>query len=447
MKARDTSNNIERAPRSYLRCPDCGSPFSEASEGRWRLSSEQRTLRCIEHGHRSGVADAVADLLNPKYAEVLELLEESPKAKPGAVEEATDWLRRTLQLSSGLTPVRQGDRVLQGLLSDVSGLLTSARDMRLSGEDVNEVYALLAGRAMARGYRKHVADPAGASMEAVNYEKYEDILLRNVVEQALSQSEALALIELGSGPGRILHQYGSTMSKTRHACEVYRRIGPLLYQPSHLKGHERLRLVLGVDFAREMLESASKWLAQNKLGDLVEGGRLAQVRATVRNVPIDFDGPDWSKTTRVACILFQTIGNQLSRNLQVEMLKSARRAIGDRGIVFVSAFNGESFAEQGRPYYESIEGSIGAIWALDERSVLTKRGVFSRWLFPEEFRKLLADADMADAQLLTEQRLATFPDFGGYIDIKSQERYKRRALIGVYARGVDFDLGGIAATA
>jgi hypothetical protein len=434
------------APRSYLRCPECGGVFSGAAEGRWRVAREQRTLRCVDHDHHFNVTNAVADLLNPKYREVLEYLEGSQVVKSGAVDEATEWLRRTLVPTAKLAPVRHGDRVLQRLLGEVSGLLACAREMRLSTADVNEVYAILAGRAMAGGYRRHVADPARASMEAVNYEKYEDILLRGVVEQTLAQSEAVGLIELGSGPGRILHQYGSTMSATRHACEVYRRIGPRLYQPHNLKGHERLRLVLGVDFAREMLESASKWLVQDKLGDLVEDGRLAQIRATVRDLPIDFAGPEWSGVTRVACILFQTIGNQLSRELQLRMLESAVRAVGDRGVVFVSAFNGESFPEQGRPYYDSIEGSIGALWAVDERSVLTKRGVFSRWLFPQEFRQLLTDAGMETADVLTEESLATFPDFNAYIDIRSQERYKRRALIGVYARGVNLDLAGLGAS-
>lgn len=350
------------------------------------------------------------------------------------------WLIDTLDMETSIPLISPTDRVLQRLLSQVAALLALAREMRLDADDVREVYAILAGEAMSGGYRRHVADPARASMEAVNYEKYEDILLRRVMSSALAQSEAVALIELGSGPGRLLHQYGSTISSHRDACQVYRRLGPQLYRPSRLPEHDRLRLVLGVDFADDMLQSASKWLVQDKLGDLVVSGRIAQVRATVREVPLAFPSPEWDGTTRIACILFQTLGNQLSRELQVEMLRSARRCIGERGVVFVSVFNAQSFEEQGRQYYESIEGSVGPVWAFDKRSFLSKVGVYSRWLFPEELRDLMADAGMSDAAVLTGETLKAFPDYDPYIDVARQDRYKRRALIGVYSRGLAVDV-------
>ncbi len=397
-------------------------------------------LRCVEHGHRFTVRNAVADLLRPKYAEVLERLKDKPTRRANDEATATAWLLDTLAMESRIPPTGSSDRILKRLLSQVAALLALAREMRLDADDVREVYAILAGEAMAAGYWRHVADPARASMEAVNYEKYEDILLRKVMSSALAQSDAVALLELGSGPGRLLHQYGSTISSRRDACQVYRRLGPKLYRPSSLPDHDRLRLVLGVDFADDMLQSASKWLVQDKLGDLIVEGRIAQVRATVRDLPFAFSSPEWDGTTRVACILFQTLGNQLSRDLQVEMLRAANLCIGERGVVFVSVFNAQSFDEQGRQYYESIEGSVGPAWAFDDRSFLSKFGVYSRWLFPEELRDLMADADMGDASVLTGETLRLFPEYESYIDVARQDRYKRRALIGVYARGLDVEV-------
>jgi hypothetical protein len=432
--------DLHLVSRSYLRCPDCGSAFSDEANRAWRTSRDEKMLRCLAHGHRFGVRSAVADLLQPRYTEVLERLKSASKtAKPTDIKEATLWLSDALDMELRLPPTSQ-DRTLRRLLVMVSTLRHLVREMGLTEDDIREVYAILAAEAMAGGYREHVADPARASLEAVNYEKYEDILLRKVLTSALSQSQSVALIELGSGPGRLLHQYGSTLSTTPGACEYYRRLAPKLYQPDSLPLHERLKLLLGVDFSRDMLLSASKWLVQDSLGDLVESGRIAQMRATVRDVPLDFAGSEWRETSKVACILFQTLGNQLGHPLQVAMLRSARECIGDRGVVFVSVFNAESFSEQGQSYYESIEGSVGGMWGISDRAFLSNRGVYSRWLYPDELKTLFADAGMADAKVLDEHNLASFPEFSDYIDAASQERYKRRALVGVYARGISVDV-------
>jgi hypothetical protein len=427
-------------PHDYLCCPECGSFFSSESDSAWPVSARgYKTIRCALHSHGFSVRAGTADLLKPRYAEVLERLAQTRSAKPTDVEVATEWLAETLKLTPN-TPAAGRDRALRRLLARVASLLHIARDMGLSDDDVCEVYAILAAQAMAAGYREHVADPAHASLEAVNFEKYEDILFRKVMESALQASDAVALIELGSGPGRLLHQYGSTISTTKGASEMYRRYEREMYRPDSLRHHERLRLLLGVDFSQDMLRSASRWLVQERLADLIESGRLAQVRATVRELPIDFDTPEWHGVTRVACILFQTLGNQLSRSLQIAMLESAKRCVGDSGVVFVSVFNAESFAKQGQQYYESIEGSVGGIWGLGERAFLSDRGVYSRWLFPAEMSDLMEAAGMHDAVVLDERELVSFPKLASYIDVASQESYKRRALVGLYSPSLKIKL-------
>jgi hypothetical protein len=85
------------------------------------------------------------------------------------------------------------------------------------------------------------------------------------------------------------------------------------------------------------------------------------------------------------------------------MLRSALECIGDKGIVFVSVFNAQSFGEQGQSYYENIEGSVGGIWGISDRAFLSDRGVYSRWLFPDELEKLFAEAGMGKAEIMDER--------------------------------------------
>jgi uncharacterized protein YbaR (Trm112 family) len=425
---------------SYLSCPACHTRFVADNKSARMLAHEHGSLQCV-NGHSFAIKNSVPNLLAPRYSKIIKTLtaQDARPASPRDVESATAWLSDVLAMDLSTSRVSPGDRALRRLLSQLAKLLDGAGAEGLSDDDVREVCSILSSEAMSPGYRRHVADPARASMEAVNYEKYEDILLRNVLNDCLAGGENVAMIELGSGPGRLLHQYGSTLSQDDKACVLYRRLGPQLYLPSSLPEGSGLKLLLGVDFAQDMLESAARWFRQDRLGDLVEKGTISQVRATVRDLPVAF-GAEWDGTTRVACILFQTLGNQIGRTLQLEMLRVAREVIGKRGVVFLSVFNAESFAEQGASYYGSIKGSVGVPWAWGSRSFLSKRGVYSQWFHPAEVRSLFEDAGMSSAQILDERALRVFPEYESYIDTRSQERYKRRALIGVYACGVDIDV-------
>lgn len=427
---------------SYLTCPECGSPLSYERPLPARSSlNERRILRCDQRNHRFPEQLAVPHLLAPRYSRIVRRITKDPNGKHAHdMEAAADWLSRALELDLSAPGTPWSDRSLRRFLIKIARLLEAADEEGFTGTDVREVCSILSSEAMSQGYRQHVADPAVASMEAVNYEKYEDILLRRVISACLSDASAVALIELGSGPGRLLHQYGSAVSHRRNACVTYRRLGGQLYLPESLPGRERLRLVLGVDFAHDMLQSAARWLQRDRLTDLIQQGTIAQVCATVRDLPVAFEVPEWEDTTRVACILFQTLGNQIGRELQVEMLRVARRLVGARGVVLVSVFNAELFEEQGWSYYNSIAGSVGAPWYWGDRAFLSKRGVYSRWFEPSELRSLFSDAGMPGAKILDEHALRVFPEFDRYIPIESQEQYKRRALIGVYDCGISVDV-------
>ncbi|HET6449577.1 MAG TPA: hypothetical protein VFG31_10760 [Conexibacter sp.] len=427
---------------SFLVCPDCGGALENDRHQGQRATFEHRWLRCSNNArHRFRVQRAVPNLLAPRMSTVIRrVLKDQNGHRAHDTAGATQWLSEALELDLRISSSQRRDRVLRRFLVQISALLEAAQDEDLLDADVKELCAIVSSIAMSAGYRRHVADPAVASLEAVNYEKYEDILLRRVISGCLSRGDEVVLIELGSGPGRLLHQYGSTISTNEQACVTYRRLGPLLYDPSSLPDREGLKLVLGVDFVHDMLQSAASWLRRDKLGDLVQRNVLSQVCATVRDLPVTFDHPEWHGTTRVACILFQTLGNQVGRSLQIDMLRAAKRMVGEHGIVFVSVFNAESFEEQGASYYNSIKGSVGASWHCGDRTFLSKRGVYSKWFYAHELRSLFEEAGMSDAEVLDERALRVFPEYGGYIDVARQEQYKRRALIGFHQPGRGIDL-------
>jgi hypothetical protein len=430
---------IEPTPKSYLRCPECGSKFTpDPPVSRQGKRDRKKTLRCVQGGHCFPVDRSVPNLLSPRYGEMLSTVKNgrSSRATQSQIKTATEWLSQALEMNLDVSRVTGSDKALRRLLAQLATLLKAGPDEDFTDADIREVCSILSSEAMSSGYRRHVADPAVASLEAVNYEKYEDILLREVMLNCLGTSSKVALIELGSGPGRLLHQYGSTVSQRDDACEMYRRLGPQLYQPASLQDRTGLQLVLGVDFAHDMLQSAARWLKRDRLDDLVDGGVISQIRATVRDLPVSFEEEEWKDTTRIACVLFQTLGNQIGRSAQLEMLQVARDLVGPRGVVFVSVFNARSFGEEGQSYYNSIRGSVGAPWYWGDRAFLSKRGVYSKWFYSEELRSLFDDADMSDAVILEDDSLSVFPEYSEYIDIESQERYKQRALVGVCSRGL-----------
>ena len=419
---------------NYLVCPVCREALQNGTSN--GHGGKCRAVACPK-GHKFPRVASVPNLLPPRYTSVLTALK-----KPGTrgsqvkIKVAKAWLSDALEIDLRSTRIASSEKPLRRFLIKLGTLVSQASELGLNELDLRELCTLLSSEAMSAGYRRYVADPAVASMEAVNYEKYEDILLRRVVADSIATGKDVALIELGSGPGRLLHQYGSVISTRDDACVTYRRLGPLLYSPESLPNRDKLTLLLGIDFADDMLRSADRWLRRDHLGDLVSSGRISQVCATVRDLPVSFDEATWGDTTRIACVLFQTLGNQIGHSLQLEMLKVARSLIGKRGVVFVSVFNAKSFEQQGERYYDSIRKSVGPPWHRSDREFLSKRGVYSKWFEARELRALFEEAGMAGASILSEDELTTMPDYESYIDSNSQAQCKQRALIGIYSRGL-----------
>ncbi len=421
-----------------IRCPNCGSHLS--SRLNHRTGGENGELFCENCDARLPIAGQIVDALPDAFRRTIEqwhlewtdsrffaqVLTTDTKKSVGV---AIEWLEQTLHLDADTLFLGVGrSRPMQRLLTCLSEILLSSE---LDDVDMRELFSVLSSELMAAGYREHVADPAVASMEAVNYEKYEDIVLRCVINECLIDDRDVVLIELGSGVGRVLHQYGSCVSTQPNACVMYRRLGPDLYQPSSLNNPQQLSLLLGVDFSAYMLRKSVRWLQHDKLGDLVRDRRIVQVLGSVRSLSFDFDRVGLGEATKIVCILFQTLGNQIGRDLQLSMLRKAREIAGEDGIVIVSAFNGAAFDEQAQEYYESIRGSVGGAWEWGHDIFLSKKGVYSRWMSSTELLRLFEDAGMPKAAVLSNGELRLFPEYGRYLDDEGQTQYKRRAMIGI----------------
>lgn len=347
--------------------------------------------------------------------------------------------RRWLEECIGHSLVGTDTRGLRQLERRVAALREVTRRHGLTDKEVRDVYAIAASHAMSAGYRRNVADQLYASLYAVSYEKYEDILLRLVMNNCLATDDCV-LIELGSGVGRLLHQYASCVSSRPDACRPYRRAGAALYDPAALPNGHRLRLMIGVDFEEQMLRRAMGWFRESKVAELATAeGRMLQILGSASEIQIDMDETAYANSTKIVCVLFQTLGNQLGADLQKDLLKHAVQLAGPRGLVFVSAFNATAFDEQAAPYYDDIRRSVGSILVSDDHLFLSSKGVYSRWFDPNVFRHLLQSVGGAEVSVLDANSLGIFGDYDRYIDRQSQAHYRKRALIGILGVGMGID--------
>jgi hypothetical protein len=285
---------------------------------------------------------------------------------------------------------------------------------------------------MSSYYRKSVADQMYGSIEAISYERYEDVILRLLMNDLL-RTDQVALIEIGGGVGRILHQYGSCISTREDAARRYRLNFPMMYAPSSLDNPDNLKLIIGLDFQERMLSVATRWLKEkeSRLYALVREGRIVQIRGSARYMPLSLGDPEYDNVYKVVCILFQTLGNQLCRELQIEMLKRAWQLSFPKGLLLVSVFSRKVFHEQAQPYYSSIRKSVGKGMYSENGVFLSSKGVYSRWFEEKELSELFVDAKIENFRIFNGHNLKDFPDFQGYVDLESQNVYKKRALMGI----------------
>lgn len=421
---------------NFLRCSNCGN----------KLIFADVRLVCSNCNSSYRVNDFVPDMLPFRLNSISDLtdklsvkktvptstIEESltndeswrrfPIAKH-ELKEAEIWLSKKLGVSS--EDVRWGKNDL--FRSQLAFTLKSSRENDLSRDEKEILVEMLGARNMSFKYKSRIADQLSASGEASAYEAYEDILLRAQVDKAIAEKGDIAIIEIGSGVGRLLHQYGTCMTRNLSPNGArYRRFANLFYDYVE-KYDKHIKLLIGLDFERRMINKALVWLRRSGLTPLIEEYRIVQLRALATKLNIETD----PKITKIVTILFQTLGNQLGEEQKISLLKKAKEFASPNGIVFVSVFNKQSFSQQAYRYYDSIRESVGRIAYCQDGVFLSDKGVFSVWFEIEELRDLFRKAGFSNVTILEGKDLETFQNYDRYIDISEQSRYKERAIIAI----------------
>lgn len=110
------------------------------------------------------------------------------------------------------------------------------------------------------------------------------------------------------------------------------------------------------------------------------------------------------------------------------MLRKARELASPNGTVSISVFNASAFDIYARPYYTGIEASVGKAIHWRDSVFLSSKGVFSLWFTPDRVETLCKMAGYKEFEILSGEDLASVVRSKSYVDIKEQERFKRRAI-------------------
>jgi len=415
---------------SFIKCPNCGDTFELNKHINAKKAARNGTLYCDKCHLKFDIKDYVPNLTPLKTTEALReintrLNKKARRVKDSEIQEAFKWVADVLRI-----PLQKNWRSVT-FLRDLATILKTCKETGLDVKDANEAISILGSRGMSRGYRRYVADLLYASSEAVDYEKYEQILLRKIVNCFLAEGKSTVLVEIGSGVGRILHQYGCCISERTDACVPYRRYCPALYGHGSLVYPKGLRLLVGVDFEPRMVYYAMRWLQENNIYNLIREGQIIQVLGPVRHIKLSFKDTRYNEAIRFVCILFQTLGNQIGEESQIEMLKKAWEFASPRGLIFVSVFNASAFRDQAPSYYSSIKKSVGPALYCDRGVFLSSKGVYSKWFKKDELERLFDKAGFANYRVFDQKSLRTFSQYDTYISLDDQKSSKKRAIIGI----------------
>jgi len=313
---------------------------------------------------------------------------------------------------------------------------------------------MVAAEAMAkRGYYRNVVDWVSANELAQRHERYEELFLDERVRSHIDRSEDVVLVELGCGPGRYLIKYGSRVRSPSRNEPLASFLDAL--SPKHWEFDDRpvfgfdptfekhFRLIVGIDYSPGMLSQAVAHLTQVGLHEEVNN-RIQPILAVGQR----FAGK-WSRdlrdTHKICIIAFQTLGNQSSDTLRVDLLKSAKSLVGPGGEVIVSVNSLAAWGDKdvgARRFYGQVSETVGSI--TDEeafrRGVLrTNIGLTSEWFSPKALLAIFARAGM-EPTLRTGDRdrvidgvsLSSLPLFqsgASYVDLPMQERLLKKILI------------------
>lgn len=412
---------------AFLRCPVCGGHITPPNAGsRFHKAGELRCSKCHE---TFAIKNFIPRMLPPKLSETwgtARIGKKTPVPEREA-RNAREWFLASLKLTPQHVKKTTGSKKLW---TDIAYLRRSVRNAHLNEDDLYELIAMWGARGMAPRYKSIVADQLFGERHATDYERYEDVLLRTAINVLLRETQ-LVLVELGSGVGRYLVQYASCASRNKYAARQYRNAFRQMYEPQSLPDSENLQMLIGIDFEERMLRSANTWMNQTNLSAAIKTGFVTQILGSIQDVPLAVEHGVFGGATKLVCVMFQTIGNQLTEAHRIHLLRKAWQLTQPNGVLFLSAFNGETFDSQGVPYYESIQASVGRPIFMTDATFVSEKGIYSKWMFPRELEETCHKAGIRKPLILTTRNLAVFDDYDRYIPIDNQALLKNRALVAI----------------
>lgn len=293
----------------------------------------------------------------------------------------------------------------------------------LTKDEHDLIKGILASKYMAKQYFKNVVHPTKAVWSARSYERYEDILITNYLDNLLSEKE-VTFVDAGSGPGRYLILLGSKISPG--SCKELKRHSETekLYRYNKLYD-KNLRYIVGIDYSEEMVSHSARLLRRYGLGKFLNE-RIFPVTGVAQN--FHFNDKLLKDTHRVIVCTFQTLGNQENLNLQVNMLQSMKKLASPHGTIIISVFNKKLFKDFGlkKFYGREVRRTVGEIINSkedeDNAILRTSKGVYSKWFSKDDLEDLLHKAKISKFEIMDEKTLQPITGFEEYLKVEEQRK-------------------------
>jgi SAM-dependent methyltransferase/uncharacterized protein YbaR (Trm112 family) len=304
------------------------------------------------------------------------------------------------------------------------------------------------GKMVPETYHVNVADPRSSVPGARFYERYEDLILDTIFDEYVREKRKLIFVEMGSGTGRLLIRYGARISNDKPwrrygVCKPYRRDELKRYYVYDKDYARNLQLIVGIEFQEAMVNLSVDLMRKMGLGHML-GKRIIPIVGVGQYLNLKFGEVDeFKNSSKLVTCMFQTLGNQSSRELQVRLIRTMKNIAGPGGKVVISVFNKKQFWSWGLPvfYKQQVEPTVGNIDEKDPRVgemekkgiLLTKKGVYSEWFYKEDLKALL-DAVGLKGRIYENADLRKNFDFRehrDYLPEDSEEEVTSRAIIAI----------------
>ena len=303
---------------------------------------------------------------------------------------------------------------------------------KLSKNEQDLVKGILASKYMAKQYFKNVVHPTQAAWSARSYERFEDIFIVNYLNTLLKNKE-VTFIDAGSGPGRFLILLGSKIGV--NSCKELKRNSETAALYKYDKMYDKnLHNIIGIDYSEEMVSHSTRLLKRYGLDQYLYE-RIFPITGIVQNFHLN---QQLDRTHKVIVCTFQTLGNQESTDLQVQLLESMKRLALPHGTIIVSVFNKKLFKDFGLKtfYGREVKQTVGEIINSkqdEDNSILrTKKGIYSKWFSKDDLEQLFRKAKISNYKIMDENSLQPITGYEQYL--KAEEQRKDvfpRAIVGL----------------